>query len=196
MQREDKSSQERTTQGEPAQQDGQQAGGGGVPQDINQVVAEGGVTPDRVLDPKGRMQQRIVLLRGSDLEPDAKEPRPGLQIGSRDMTFIVPEQLPGQSGVVGGQAGDQQEEKHQADGPGPRVGGRYSNRRRGDGTIRSHLRGDAANQSRPVRSSLLRTVGVGGGAKPIPRGLSEATSNGRSYRGTLNAQFFCVRTDL
>ena len=43
----------------------------GVQEDVHQVIAERRVAPQLVLDPEGAERQRVVLLRGKDVEPDA-----------------------------------------------------------------------------------------------------------------------------
>ena len=108
---------------QPSQDHAEQAGGGGMEQDVEQVVAQRRVTPQAVLDPKRRVQERVVLLRGADLEPDASQSVQRLQIRSGDMPGVVPDE----SAPEGGKIGDQGRAENQRAYP-PRRPGRHASR--------------------------------------------------------------------
>ena len=62
-----------------------------VQDDVDQVVAEEGVIPETRLQPEGRMDERIVLLRRAGLEPDPRQAVPRSQPCPRQVPVIVPE---------------------------------------------------------------------------------------------------------
>ena len=74
---------------------------------VDQVIAEHRIAPQSMLQPEGAVQQRVILLRGAEVEPDAPQTVQRLQVGPRDVHVVVPEQRAVQRGQVGDQgAGD------------------------------------------------------------------------------------------
>src|ERR1039457_5135701 len=56
------------------------------------MVAEYCVAPKAMLHPERAVQQRIVLLGGSEVEPDAPEAVKGLEIRPRHVARIIPKE--------------------------------------------------------------------------------------------------------
>ena len=54
------------------------------------MIAESGITPKPVLNPKGTMQQGVILLRGPKVEPYTEEPIPGTQFGRGHVAAVIP----------------------------------------------------------------------------------------------------------
>lgn len=73
MQRKHEGGEPRSRDGQAAQDHEQQQGCGGVQSEVRQVVAKHRVAPQSVLDPEGSVKDRIVLLRGPQVGPDAPE---------------------------------------------------------------------------------------------------------------------------
>src|ERR1700722_18160307 len=71
--------------------------------EVGQVITEHGVAPQPMLKPEGAMQQRIILLRGPHLEPDAPKPMQRLEGGTRNMTVVIPQKPAIQRRPVGDQ---------------------------------------------------------------------------------------------
>src|SRR5688572_23712102 len=69
-----------------------------------------------MLDPERGMQQRIVLLRGANLRPDAPESVRRSQLREGDVTEVVPQRPAVNCRPVGGQRRDEDETK-QGGGP-------------------------------------------------------------------------------
>ena len=59
--------------------------------DVREVVADGVVAPQARLDPERGVEERIVLLGGAELEPDALEAVESAERGARDVRVVVPE---------------------------------------------------------------------------------------------------------
>ena len=51
--------------------------------------------------PEGRMDDRVVLLRRADLEPDSPQPFTGYQLGLRDAPVVVPQLAAVPRGLIG-----------------------------------------------------------------------------------------------
>lgn len=98
MEREDESRQHRSGNGQAPQNRNQQKRRKRMPQHIDKMIADDGVAPDLVLDPKRRVQKRIILLRRTDLGPNPPEPGPRLQGGARDVPGIIPQKSPPSAG--------------------------------------------------------------------------------------------------
>jgi len=58
---------------------------------VREMVAQDGIAPKTMLDPKGAMQEGVVLLSGAEREPDAPESVEGLEGGSGNVGAIVPD---------------------------------------------------------------------------------------------------------
>ena len=58
---------------EPAQQHHDEKRRERVQEDVDEVITEGVLAPELVKEPEGRMNDRVVLLRRSDLEPDSPQ---------------------------------------------------------------------------------------------------------------------------
>ena len=56
------------------------------------MIAEDGIAPDAVLQPKGAVEQRIILLRGAEFEPNAPQAVQRLEGGRGHMTDVIPDQ--------------------------------------------------------------------------------------------------------
>jgi hypothetical protein len=77
---------------EPPQDAEQQDGGEAVQKDVDEVIARGGVAPDAVLQPEGRVQQGVILLGGSEVRPDPPEPAQRAQLRPGDVCVVVPQE--------------------------------------------------------------------------------------------------------
>src|SRR5262249_46792212 len=67
--------------------------------------------PQPVLEPKRGMQDRIILLRRADLEPDAAEAGERLQFGPRDVArLIIPDEIAVQRGLINDERDERQRE--------------------------------------------------------------------------------------
>ncbi len=64
----------------------------GVQRQIHQVVSQRMIAPELVLDPKGAVQQRIVLLRRPHVEPDSSQTRWRAQVRPGNVRIIVPDE--------------------------------------------------------------------------------------------------------
>ena len=97
MQGEDGRRQVRPGDRQPPQDQGHHQGRQGVQPNVHQVVAERRVAPQLVLDPEGAVQQRVILLRGPEVEPDPVQSLPGTQFGAGYVRLVVPDEsaLPG-----------------------------------------------------------------------------------------------------
>ena len=67
-------------------------------QHIEQMIAERGVAPQPVFDPKRRMQHRVELLGGAELKPDASQPGPRAQVRPGDVAGVIPKEPARQRG--------------------------------------------------------------------------------------------------
>src|SRR5690606_21477173 len=88
---------------------GEEAGVGGVQEDVEEVVAERGIAPEFVFEPERGMEERVVLLGGADFEPDADEAAERLQVGAGDVAGVVPDEAGGKGGPVGDERGEEEE---------------------------------------------------------------------------------------
>ena len=89
------------------------------------MIAESGIAPKPGLNPKGAVQQGVILLRGPKVEPYTEEPVPGTQFGAGHVGAVIPDEpsLPGR--LV-----DQEHRRNQSDDKEPvlqreRTTGRY-----------------------------------------------------------------------
>ena len=117
MEREDRAGEPRALDGEPLGERDDEARRDHVQHDVHEVVAEHGVAPEARLDPERAVQERIVLLRGAELGPNAAQSIERAERGPGDMRVVVPDVLTEERGPVDeeGQAEEQQ--------PAPGVGG-------------------------------------------------------------------------
>ena len=95
---------------QPPQDQRHHQGRQGVQDDVHQVIAQRGVAPQLVLDPEGGVQQRIILLRGPQVEPDAVQSVPRAQFGAGHVRVIVPDES-----AVPGRLICQEDRDHQGD---------------------------------------------------------------------------------
>src|SRR3954468_15435488 len=79
------------------------------------MVGKGRIAPYPMLDPEGRMRQRIVLLRCTEVEPDARQAMNRLKLGAGDVLVIVPQQPTVPGGLV---RCERRKEKRHANQPG------------------------------------------------------------------------------
>src|SRR5580698_10619296 len=82
--------------GEPFEDQAEEDTGDRVPRHRRKVITQGGLPPQPVLEPEGRMEQRIVLLGRPRLEPDSEKSVKRLQLQLRYIVRVVPEQLTAQ----------------------------------------------------------------------------------------------------
>src|SRR5262249_22224251 len=78
----------------------------GVKQDVEEVVTRRVVAPESVFQPKGAVENRIVLLGCADLEPDAPKAAQGGEGGSGDVVLVVPDTTCAKGAPVGGDGGE------------------------------------------------------------------------------------------
>jgi len=71
-----------------------------VQSDIGKMVAKHSVAPQAMFDPESAVEQRIVLLRGAQVEPDAPQPVQGLHGRRRDVGGVIPNQAAMERGPV------------------------------------------------------------------------------------------------
>jgi hypothetical protein len=88
-----------------------------VLQDVDEVIAGHGVAPEPVLDPEGRVQERVVLLGGAEVRPDPREPAQRTKIRPRQVRVVVPLEL----ARGRGQVGEEDRGQESADDPPPVV---------------------------------------------------------------------------
>src|SRR5439155_26621333 len=67
--------------------------------------------PEAVLHPEGAVHQRVMLLRGSGLEPDPPQPLPGAELRPGEVGGVVPQE----PAVPGGSVGDADRHHHRGD---------------------------------------------------------------------------------
>jgi hypothetical protein len=85
---------QRARQVQGPQQPEEQEGHDSVEADIGQMVAQGRVAPESVLDPECTVEERVVLLGRSGLKPDPPESVQGAQVRSGDVPVVVPDLPP------------------------------------------------------------------------------------------------------
>src|SRR5579872_1027187 len=73
MQSKNKSGQPRSAQFQQSDNRYNKASRQTVFKKIGEVITQNSIAPEAMLDPERRMQQRIILLRGSQLKPDAPQ---------------------------------------------------------------------------------------------------------------------------
>ena len=112
MQREHERGEPCARHGKPSQNQPDQPRGARVQNDVHQVVAERVIAPEPVEDPERRVSDRVVLLCGADLEPDAPQAVQRSQIRSRDVRVVVPEQ----SAVPRWRVGDERRDEEHREG--------------------------------------------------------------------------------
>src|SRR3954453_17876170 len=64
------------------------------------MIAEHSVAPQSMLQPERAVQERIVLLRRTQIEPDAPEATPRLQVRAGDVHVVVPDQAAAERGQI------------------------------------------------------------------------------------------------
>ena len=69
------------------------------------MVTEDRVAPKAVLQPEGRVEHRIVLLGGADVEPDASEAADRLQLRPGDVQVVVEKEPAAESREISEQRG-------------------------------------------------------------------------------------------
>jgi hypothetical protein len=72
-----------------------------VKRDVQQVVAQQGVPLNAVLNPKLNLEQGIILMSCTHIEPDAPQPLKGPKGLFRQMRFIVPQHASAERRKVG-----------------------------------------------------------------------------------------------
>src|ERR1035438_9288469 len=90
-----------------------------------------------MLNPEGAMEDRIILLGGVEIEPDASKSGNGLQVLASDVCLIVPDEAPPQGGPI---AKKSQTQKQGAEAPTPHANGE-------ERTLKSHAVGLSAGTS-------------------------------------------------
>ena len=102
MEREEQRGEPRAGDGEAEQERCEEAGSGGVKEDVDEMVAERGVAPEEVFEPERGVEERVVLLGCAGLGPDADEAGEGAKFGARDVAgLVVPDESGGKCGKVG-----------------------------------------------------------------------------------------------
>src|SRR5579872_992758 len=79
MQGEDKPGQPRSAQSQQSDNRDDETSGEAVFKKIGEVITQNSIAPEAMLDPERGMQQRIILMRGSQLKPDAPQAMKRLQ---------------------------------------------------------------------------------------------------------------------
>ncbi len=87
--------------GQPSQDQGDQAGRADVEGEGDEMIADRRIAPKSVLNPKCAVQQRIILLSRTEFAPDAPETRPGAQRLPGHMSIVVPDQSTAERGKIG-----------------------------------------------------------------------------------------------
>jgi hypothetical protein len=86
----------------------------GVTEDVDDVVAGRIELPELVLDPEGRVDQRVVLGGGPEIEPDPLQSVRGPQHGVLDDVFVVvPDESVVQDGPIRHQGHGEQQTRQQ-----------------------------------------------------------------------------------
>src|SRR5947199_5594099 len=93
MKRKEKRRNPRTWQCQPAQDRCEKTRGAGVKKNIHEMIPEGRIAPQAVLEPKRAVQKRVILFGGSDLGPDPPESMQRLQRGCRHVIAVVPDEI-------------------------------------------------------------------------------------------------------
>ena len=108
VEREHDGRQRRAGHVQPPQDHPQEAGREHVQEDVDQVVAEGRISPEPMLDPEGGVDQGVVLCGRPELEPDPPQPLHRTQGDRGHVALVVPDHpaLPGR--VVSGQRGQKE----------------------------------------------------------------------------------------
>ncbi len=69
--------------------------------DVDQMVAQGVVRPELMLNPEGRVRQWVVLLSGARIEPNAPQSLGRAQIAAGDVAVVVPEDAAVPGWIIG-----------------------------------------------------------------------------------------------
>src|SRR5580658_2575265 len=104
----------REGEGQSPEQSPEENGGGGMEEEVFEVIAEGVVVPDAIVDPEGGEGEGIPLAGGAFGEPDVVEAVWLGHDGGGGVVVVVPEELTG----GGGEEGD---EHHQGENAGPEI---------------------------------------------------------------------------
>src|ERR1035438_8019496 len=110
-----------------------------------------------MLNPEGAMEDRIILLGGVEIEPDASKSGNGLQVLASDVCLIVPDEAPPQGGPI---AKKSQTQKQGAEAPTPHANGEEC-------TLESHA-------VRFIRRNVPRSISIQRQPRPTYRIVSEA----------------------
>ena len=89
MEREEQRGEPRAGDGEAEQERCEEAGSGGVKEDVDEMVAERGVAPEAVFEPERGVEERVVLLGCAGLGPDADEAGDRAKFGARDESGFI-----------------------------------------------------------------------------------------------------------
>ena len=75
------------------------------------MIAHDCISPEPVLEPKGAVEQRVVLLRGAEFGPDADQALGGAQLGLGHVGVVVPKHPAVQRRPVGCDEDEEQPEE-------------------------------------------------------------------------------------
>jgi hypothetical protein len=73
------------------------------------MITEHGVLPEKMLDPKYRMRQGVILLGGSGFQPDSEEALIRLEGKFREMSLIIPDSQAMPTWLIDQEYGDGEE---------------------------------------------------------------------------------------
>ena len=133
-----------------------------VQRDVDEVVAERVVAPERGARSRTRVRDRVVLLRRADIEPDRPEPVQRSQRRAGDVPVVVPQQAAVPGGVIGKEQRGEERREHgprMCGAPGKGAGGGRLARASGPspGTaIRAPARGSIGHRSNSTGGSPRR----------------------------------------
>ena len=86
--------------GKASDDEDEQTGCENMLQHIDEVVAQDGVAPEPVLDPKSGIEKRVVLLGRAEVRPDPPQTVQRLHGRRRDVSGVVPEQASVERGPI------------------------------------------------------------------------------------------------
>src|SRR5690348_15166697 len=116
---EDQTGEPRAGQGQSASDQDEKASSQRMQGDVQKMVADDPIGPEVVFQPEGTVEQRIVLLGGGGVGPDAPEAVEVAEIGAGDVGGVVPEER----AVDGGQVcGEGHEDDRRIPAPGSKGG--------------------------------------------------------------------------
>ena len=88
VQSEDESGQPCAGDRQAAYDEDDQAGGGGMEEDVHQVVAQDGIAPEAMLKPESAVKERVILLGRTQIEPDTPQAAEGAHGGGGDVAAL------------------------------------------------------------------------------------------------------------